>query len=77
MTSHLVEDFSTLSGKPPKCKECHGGDVGSPEFRAKVILEGPLGLPGPTPPATASSIEPPSPLSAPSASPPVPDFGKR
>jgi hypothetical protein len=74
MTTHLVEDFETRSGKPPKCKDCHGGDLGSPEFRAKVILEGSLALPAPPPPM-ALPAEGPS--VAPSASQPVPDFGKR
>lgn len=65
MTAHLTEDFTTLGGKPPKCKECHGGDLGSPAFRTKVILEGALGLPAPA----ASSAAPPPPA--------VPDFGAR
>lgn len=76
MTTHLTDDFATLSGKPPKCKECHGGDLGSPEFRAKVILQGELGLPAPPTPPPAASGDAHAP-SAPSVSPPVPDFGKR
>ncbi len=69
MTTHLVDDFETLSGKPPKCKDCHGGDVGSPGFRAQVILGESLALPAPPEPQTA----PPASASPP----PVPDFGKR
>jgi hypothetical protein len=73
MTTHLTEDFDTLSGKPPKCKDCHGGDLGSPEFRTKIILSDLGGLPAPavtSPPATpppASSA--PSEASAPVAPP--------
>jgi hypothetical protein len=70
MTTHLVEDFSTIPGNPPKCKECHGGDLGSPQFRAKVILEALPGLPAPATAAEPAAAEP-APLS------PVPDFGKR
>ena len=90
MTTHLTEDFDTLAGKPPKCKECHGGDLGTPEFRPKIILGELPGLPAP---ASASAVAPaaPSEASAPVAPPsgapapapsaaapePIPDFGKR
>lgn len=81
MTTHLTEDFQTLAGKPPKCKDCHGGDLGSAEFRIKVILEDLPGLPAPAPlpPAPPAAAEPP-PSGAPapsSTAAPVPDFGKR
>jgi hypothetical protein len=38
MTTHLVEDFETEKGAPLHCKSCHRGNVGSPEFQAKIIL---------------------------------------
>jgi cytochrome c7-like protein len=41
MTIHLSEAFDTTAGTPPKCKDCHGGDLGSPAFRAKLILSEP------------------------------------
>ena len=69
MTTHLVEDFTTSQGKPPKCKDCHGGDLGSPEFRGKVILGELPGLPAPpAPPAAAPAGSAPEPL---------PDYGER
>jgi hypothetical protein len=91
MTTHLVEDFTTTADSPPKCKDCHGGDLGSPGFRSKVILGELSGLPAPTapppPPATpllpepaASAATPPPAQSANPATlppPPIPDFGKR
>lgn len=59
MTTHLVEDFSTRAGKPPKCKDCHGGDLGSAEFRTKIILGELPGLPAPAlPVAPAAGLEP-------------------
>ena len=76
MTTHLVEDFDTVAGKPPKCRDCHGGDLGSPEFHAKIILSDLTGLPTPVAPAP-----PPTPAVAPAetAPPPqpIPDFGER
>jgi hypothetical protein len=69
MTTHMTEDFSTTQGRPPKCKECHGGDLGSPEFRAKVILGELAALPARLPPAPA-----PAPASS---SEPLPDYGAR
>jgi hypothetical protein len=86
MTTHLVQDFSAASGKPPKCKECHGGDLGSPQFRGKVILAelGGLPAPAPAPSAAPSAAQVPLPAAAPSGEPAaapaaesVPDFGKR
>ena len=51
MATHLTESFDTAAGKAPKCRDCHGGDLGSPDFRAKLILgELPMNLP--PPPAT-------------------------
>jgi hypothetical protein len=81
MTTHLVEDFETTQGKPPKCKECHGGDLGSPEFRPKVILSD-VSLPAPSPPApppTPSLSPSATPAPAPAAAPagPIPDYGER
>jgi Cytochrome c7 and related cytochrome c len=84
MTTHLVEDFDTAAGKPPKCKDCHGGDLGSPEFRSKIILSELSGLPTPVVPAApnasaapvAPAETPPAVAPAPSAT-PLPDFGQR
>ena len=67
MTTHLVEDFASVAGKPPKCRDCHGGDLGSPDFRTKIILGELTGLPAPVAPA-------PTPSGVPG---PVPDFGGR
>lgn len=70
MTTHLGEDFETSAGKPPKCRDCHGGDLGSPEFKPKLILSELAGLPRPAPPAVAeppAAVESP-PAAAPSAS---------
>jgi Cytochrome c7 and related cytochrome c len=80
MTTHLAPDFDTTLGKPPKCKECHGGDLGSPEFRSKIILGELAGLPAPVAPAAEPA--PLAPAAAPSAAAVpsaqvVPDFGKR
>jgi len=78
MTTHLVEDFDRASGTPPKCKDCHGGDLGSPEFRSKIILADFGGVSLPEPPAPPPTALEPAPAPAPSAAPsPVPDFGKR
>jgi hypothetical protein len=70
MTTHLVEDFSSNAERPPKCRDCHGGDLGSAEFRRKIILNDLGGLPAPVEP-------PPSPVPAPAAPAPIPDFGER
>jgi hypothetical protein len=76
MTTHLTESFETTAGKPPKCKDCHGGDVGSPEFRSEIILSDLKGLPAPAvaaPPVAPAPAEPastaPSEASAPVAPP--------
>lgn len=70
MTTHLTSDFETRAGKPPKCKDCHGGDLGSPTFRTKIILGDLSGLPAPpAPPANE-----PAPASQPA---PLPDYGAR
>jgi hypothetical protein len=68
MTTHLVESFETRSKKPPKCRDCHGGDFGSPEFHGKLILSDLPGPPKPSaPPPSAESSSP-----APSAQPDAP-----
>ena len=82
MTTHLVEELETTSGKSLKCKQCHQGDLGSPEFKPKIILSELSGLPMPPVPAVSSAeATPPAapPPSATGASPPVPipDFGAR
>lgn len=38
MTTHLVEDFETSKGSPLRCKSCHQGNLGTPEFQRKIIL---------------------------------------
>ena len=74
MTTHLVEDFDTVAGKPPKCRDCHGGDLGTPEFRTKIILNELPGLPAPIPPAPpAVEVTPPE-SPAPQ---PIPNAGER
>jgi len=79
MTTHLTETFETLVSDPPRCKNCHGGDLGSPEFRTQVILSPLQDLPAPPAPAADAAAEPPAPPAASSATPglPVPDFGVR
>lgn len=52
MTTHLVEDLRSHDGKPLRCKGCHGGNLGSPEFRKKIILTG--DLPGGRPDAVGA-----------------------
>lgn len=54
MTIHLTEELQTFQQKPPKCLDCHGGDLGSPQFRPRVILEE-LSLPRPGPPSVPDS----------------------
>lgn len=80
MTTHLVEDFDARDGKSLKCKDCHQGDLGSPQFRAKVILNELAGLSKPQPlapsaPAPAEVTPAPTAPATPEA--PVPDFGAR
>ena len=38
MTTHLAEDFQAADRKPLRCKSCHGANLGSPEFRRRIIL---------------------------------------
>jgi len=38
MTTHLVEDFETKSGSPLRCKDCHRGNLGTPQFQRKIML---------------------------------------
>ena len=73
MTTHLVEEMETTSGKSLKCKQCHQGDLGSPQFQAKIILSELAGLPAP--PAAAAA--PAETSTAPATAAPVPDFGAR
>jgi hypothetical protein len=86
MTTHLGEDFDTALGKPPKCRDCHGGDLGSPQFRPKIILGELASFPAPAAAAPSAPVEPPPAAApaepAPSAVPapssmPLPDFGPR
>ena len=51
MTTHLVEDFETTAGQVAQVPQCHGGDLGSPEFQPKIILSELSGLPLPPAPA--------------------------
>jgi hypothetical protein len=75
MTTHLVEDFETVGGKPPTCKGCHGGDLGSAEFKSRLILEGPL--PSAAPPAPDSAPVAPAAATPAASAPPVPELGNR
>jgi hypothetical protein len=88
MTTHMVEDFSSVAGKPPKCRDCHGGDLGSPEFRSKIILSDLSSSPLPLAPALPSPSAPPAAPAEPAVAPtpaappapsstPLPDFGQR
>jgi hypothetical protein len=82
MTTHLTEELDAKGGKPLRCKACHGGDLGSPDFRAKLLLSD---LPGFAPTPSGAEVSPPAPASPAPASPapeappaqPVPDFGPR
>ena len=38
MTTHLAEDFTSKRGAPLRCKSCHQGNLGSPEFQTKIVL---------------------------------------
>ena len=84
MTTHLSEDFDTAAGKPPKCRDCHGADLGSPAFRAKVILGELSSLPAPAAPAPEGAV-PAAEGAVPAAegvapapsSTPLPNFGGR
>jgi hypothetical protein len=75
MTTHLVEELETTTGKSPKCKQCHQGDLGSPQFLPKIILNELPGLPAPARPAApVAPVEAPPPASSAA---PLPDFGAR
>jgi hypothetical protein len=76
MTTHLSPSFDTLADQPPQCKNCHGGDLGSPEFRSQVILNALDGLPAapasPAPSAPSPALQEEAPAVV-----PLPDFGGR
>jgi len=38
MTTHLVERFESADRKPLRCKSCHEGNLGTPQFQRKIIL---------------------------------------
>jgi cytochrome c553 len=38
MTTELVENFNTRDGRPLRCKTCHGANLGSREFRRRLLL---------------------------------------
>lgn len=60
MTAHLSDTFQRSADDGPlRCKDCHGANLGSPEFRRKIILTDhlPPRPPRPSPPA-ASADEP-------------------
>jgi hypothetical protein len=38
MTTHMVEDFQSKGSSALHCKNCHVGNVGTPEFERHVIL---------------------------------------
>lgn len=82
MTTHLVEELETTNGKSPKCKQCHQGDLGSPQFQPKIILSELAGLPAAKAAAPATAVEPapPVPVGAPApagSAAPLPDYGGR
>jgi hypothetical protein len=61
MTTHLVEDFDAGDGRPLRCKHCHEGNLGSREFRPKIILTDrlpakPVSAPLPDPDAAPPQI---------------------
>jgi hypothetical protein len=59
MATHLVEDFNDSSGHPLRCKTCHAGNPGTPEFKKKIILTDNL---PPRPRASAPTQEPETPV---------------
>jgi hypothetical protein len=93
MTTHLVEDLDTRQGQPLKCKDCHQGDLGSLEFKPKLIFSDLTGLPKPesttlsapaasasvpaAPGAPAQSEVVPAPTAPDTPASPMPDFGPR
>lgn len=72
MTTHLVEDLQTSAGKSLKCKQCHQGDLGSPQFRPKLILSE-LGALAPG----GALADEPAPAEAEPEPAPLPDDGGR
>ncbi|MCA9598825.1 MAG: hypothetical protein KC776_36185 [Myxococcales bacterium] len=38
MLTHMVDDLQGSDGAALRCRDCHGGNVGTPEFSKKVIL---------------------------------------
>jgi hypothetical protein len=59
MSTHLVERFEARSGDALFCKNCHGGTLGTPDFRAKVVLaDPPPALPLPPSPAPDAKAAP-------------------
>jgi hypothetical protein len=77
MTTHLVEDFDTAAGKSLKCRDCHGGDLGTPEFRTKIILGELVALPAPASASASASASAPTPAEPPPQVLPIPEFGGR
>ena len=64
MTTHLAADFQAGDSSPLRCKDCHGGNLGTPEFQKKVILGDRL----PVPPKPKPEPKPPAePAPAPDA----------
>lgn len=69
MTTHMVEEFDAADESPLRCKDCHKGNLGSPEFQAKIILTDKL-------PPRPTRAEPPAPAPAPpDPEPPATDAG--
>ncbi len=72
MTTHMVEEFDAADHSPLRCKDCHGGNLGSPEFQRKIILTDRLPVKpkraepesAPSAPATAPEKEPAPPIDA-------------
>jgi hypothetical protein len=59
MSTHLVERFESRAGDALFCKNCHGGTLGTPEFRAKIVLrDPPLALPSAHPAASGVKAAP-------------------
>lgn len=51
MTTELVEHFTRTDGSPLRCKNCHGGNLGSNEFQRRLVLTDALSaLPKAAPP---------------------------
>lgn len=85
MNTQLVARFETAQGDPLFCKSCHVGNLGSPDFKRKLILEDLLGdqsyppraaVPPPKNPSVESGATPESAADggAPDA---MPDMGDR